>query len=133
MKKLIFPALAASLFASVAMADPMATITARQEWYKSLGAVMKPMSELAKAYDAEAVKAEAAKLEAALEVDTSGFYPEGTSATEFPCKTRAKPEIWKEQAKFNDGASWPVQAGHPCIGCSEPEFWDKFTPFYQEL
>jgi [NiFe] hydrogenase small subunit len=36
-------------------------------------------------------------------------------------------------AKFNDGASWPVQAGHPCIGCSQPEFWDKFTPFYQEL
>jgi [NiFe] hydrogenase small subunit len=36
-------------------------------------------------------------------------------------------------AKFNDGTSWPVQAGHPCIGCSQPEFWDKFTPFYQEL
>jgi [NiFe] hydrogenase small subunit len=36
-------------------------------------------------------------------------------------------------AKFNDGASWPVQAGHPCIGCSQPDFWDKFTPFYQEL
>lgn len=33
--------------------------------------------------------------------------------------------------KFNDGASWPVQAGHPCIGCSEPNFWDKFTPFYK--
>ncbi|MEJ5358617.1 MAG: hydrogenase small subunit [Desulfobacterales bacterium] len=35
--------------------------------------------------------------------------------------------------KFNSGCSWPVQAGHPCIGCSQPEFWDKFTPFYQEL
>jgi [NiFe] hydrogenase small subunit len=35
--------------------------------------------------------------------------------------------------KYNDGTSWPVQAGHPCIGCSQPEFWDKFTPFYQEL
>lgn len=33
--------------------------------------------------------------------------------------------------KFNDGTSWPVQAGHPCIGCSEPNFWDKFTPFYK--
>ena len=31
------------------------------------------------------------------------------------------------------GTSWPVQAGHPCIGCSQPDFWDKFTPFYQEL
>jgi len=36
-------------------------------------------------------------------------------------------------AKFNDGTSWPVEAGHPCIGCSQPDFWDKFTPFYQEL
>jgi [NiFe] hydrogenase small subunit len=31
--------------------------------------------------------------------------------------------------KFNDGTSWPVEAGHPCIGCSEPDFWDKLTPF----
>ncbi|MEZ4568341.1 MAG: hypothetical protein R2860_15735 [Desulfobacterales bacterium] len=21
-------------------------------------------------------------------------------------------------AKFNEGTSWPVQAGHPCMGCS---------------
>jgi len=35
--------------------------------------------------------------------------------------------------KFNDGTSWPVEAGHPCIGCSEPNFWDKMTPFYEEL
>jgi [NiFe] hydrogenase small subunit len=35
-------------------------------------------------------------------------------------------------AKFNDETSWPVQAGHPCIGCSEPDFWDRFTPFYRE-
>ena len=33
--------------------------------------------------------------------------------------------------KWNDGTSWPVQAGHPCIGCSEPNFWDKFTPFFK--
>jgi [NiFe] hydrogenase small subunit len=36
-------------------------------------------------------------------------------------------------AKFNDGTSWPIEAGAPCIGCSEPDFWDKFTPFYEEL
>lgn len=35
--------------------------------------------------------------------------------------------------KFNGGTSWPVQAGHPCIGCSEPDFWDKFSPFYEEM
>jgi [NiFe] hydrogenase small subunit len=33
---------------------------------------------------------------------------------------------------FNDGTSWPVLAGHPCIGCSEPDFWDTMTPFYRE-
>ncbi len=36
-------------------------------------------------------------------------------------------------AKFNDGTSWPIEAGAPCLGCSEPKFWDKFTPFYEEL
>jgi [NiFe] hydrogenase small subunit len=33
--------------------------------------------------------------------------------------------------KFHGGTSWPIQAGHPCIGCSEPDFWDKMTPFYK--
>lgn len=36
-------------------------------------------------------------------------------------------------AKYNDGTSWPVEAGHPCIGCSEPNFWDTMTPFYEEF
>ena len=36
-------------------------------------------------------------------------------------------------AKFNDGTSWPVEAGHPCIGCSEPNFWDQMSPFYEEF
>ncbi|MDR2572795.1 MAG: hydrogenase small subunit [Desulfovibrio sp.] len=31
---------------------------------------------------------------------------------------------------FNE-TNWPVRAGHPCIGCSEPDFWDSMTPFYQ--
>ncbi len=34
------------------------------------------------------------------------------------------------KARFND-TNWPVGAGHPCIGCSEPDFWDDMTPFYQ--
>jgi [NiFe] hydrogenase small subunit len=34
--------------------------------------------------------------------------------------------------KFHGGTSWPIQAGHPCIGCSEPGFWDEMTPFYRE-
>jgi len=34
--------------------------------------------------------------------------------------------------RFNDGANWPVDAGHPCIGCSEPDFWDKLSPFFKK-
>ena len=34
--------------------------------------------------------------------------------------------------KFNEGTSWPVDAGHPCIGCSEPNFWDDMAPFFVE-
>lgn len=36
-------------------------------------------------------------------------------------------------AEFNDGTNWPIGAGHPCIGCSEPDFWDKMTPFFEEM
>ena len=35
--------------------------------------------------------------------------------------------------RYNDGTSWPVMAGHGCIGCSEPGFWDTMTPFYRRL
>jgi len=31
---------------------------------------------------------------------------------------------------FNE-VNWPVKAGHPCIGCSEPGFWDNLSPFYE--
>ncbi len=30
---------------------------------------------------------------------------------------------------WNDGTSWPVAAGHGCVGCTEPHFWDRMTPF----
>ncbi|WP_345978572.1 hydrogenase small subunit [Sulfurimonas sp. HSL3-2] len=29
--------------------------------------------------------------------------------------------------KFNGGTSWPVQAGHGCMGCTEKGFFDKFA------
>lgn len=32
--------------------------------------------------------------------------------------------------KWNGGTSWPVQSGHPCLGCSQPDFWDG-GGFYQ--
>ena len=47
--------------------------------------------------------------------------------------------------RFNDGTSWPVGAGHGCISCTQPDFWelekyqtvalDTFTPaaFYPDV
>ncbi len=34
---------------------------------------------------------------------------------------------------WNTRTSWPIGAGHPCIGCTEPFFWDTMTPFYGRL
>jgi hydrogenase small subunit len=35
--------------------------------------------------------------------------------------------------QWNTHTSWPIGAGHPCIGCTEPQFWDTMTPFYNRL
>lgn len=35
--------------------------------------------------------------------------------------------------RFNSHTSWPIQAGHGCIGCSEPDFWDNMGPFEEPL
>jgi hydrogenase small subunit len=34
--------------------------------------------------------------------------------------------------KWNNGTSFPIEAGHPCLGCSEPNFWDD-GGFYEPL
>ena len=26
-----------------------------------------------------------------------------------------------------------MEAGHGCVGCSQPDFWDTMTPFYGQL
>jgi hydrogenase small subunit len=35
--------------------------------------------------------------------------------------------------QWNTRTSWPIGAGHPCIGCTEPFFWDTMAPFYGRL
>ena len=34
--------------------------------------------------------------------------------------------------KWNNGAGWPIEGGHPCLGCSEPDSWDG-GGFYKAL
>ncbi|GAB2500400.1 Uptake hydrogenase small subunit precursor [Corynebacterium atrinae] len=35
--------------------------------------------------------------------------------------------------QWNLKSGWPIGAGHPCIGCTEKDFFDTFTPFYSTL
>ncbi len=57
---------------------------------------------------------------------------QGWCLYEMGCKG---PETFKNcpRVKYNEGTSWPVGAGHGCIGCAEPAFWDKMSPFYRRL
>ena len=34
--------------------------------------------------------------------------------------------------KWNQGTSFPIQSGHGCLGCSEPDFWDAGS-FYKAI
>lgn len=34
--------------------------------------------------------------------------------------------------RWNNGTSYPIQSGHPCIGCSEANFWDKGSFYSRE-
>ncbi|PTQ51666.1 MAG: [Ni,Fe] uptake hydrogenase, small subunit [Brockia lithotrophica] len=36
------------------------------------------------------------------------------------------------ELRWNGGLSWPIQSGHPCIGCAAPNFWDE-GPFYSRV
>ncbi len=73
------------------------------------------------------------------------FYDQGKFATSFDGETARRgwclfelgckgPVTYNACAttKWNDGTSFPIQSGHGCIGCSEPNFWDE-GPLYKAL
>ncbi|MCE5261907.1 MAG: hydrogenase small subunit [Deltaproteobacteria bacterium] len=37
------------------------------------------------------------------------------------------------RVRFNDAVSWPVMAGHGCMGCTEPAFWDTMAPLEKSI
>ncbi len=37
------------------------------------------------------------------------------------------------KVKFNAKTSWPVQSGHGCMACSEPNFWDEFGSYEEPM
>ena len=44
-------------------------------------------------------------------------------ATGTPCST----------FEWNLGQSFPIKAGHPCLGCTERHFFDRMSPFYRRV
>jgi len=34
---------------------------------------------------------------------------------------------------WNGTSYWPIGAGHGCVGCMSPRFWDTMSPFYERL
>jgi len=37
------------------------------------------------------------------------------------------------KVRFNDAISWPIMAGHGCMGCTEPNFWDTMAPLEKPI
>ena len=35
--------------------------------------------------------------------------------------------------RWNEGTNWPIGAGHGCIACASPRFWEAMSPFYGRL
>ena len=35
--------------------------------------------------------------------------------------------------RWNEGTNWPIGAGHGCIACASPRFWERMSPFYDRL
>jgi hydrogenase small subunit len=45
------------------------------------------------------------------------------------------PEVFANcpTVRYGGGTSWAVKAGHGCVGCTMPGFWDAMTPAYRRL
>ncbi|SOC02310.1 c-type cytochrome [Rhodobacter maris] len=102
---------AALVLGTAAYADGMETVKARQDYFKSLGGSMKAMMGVAKNYDAEAAKAEAAKLETLLATDVGPLFAPGTSDADFPGESDAKASIWANMDDFGAKGKAMHEAG----------------------
>jgi cytochrome c556 len=80
--------------------DKMGAVTARQDFMKAQGGDVKAISDYAKGQGDKAKAAAAVDDLIARNPKILTLFPAGTSATDFPGKTYAKPEIWSDMDKF---------------------------------
>lgn len=79
--------------------DKLAEVTARQDFMKAQGADVKAITEYSKGQGDQqaALKAVDDLIARAPKIDT--LFPAGTSASDFPGKSNAKPELWTDWDK----------------------------------
>lgn len=112
---LALPVAALALGTVAYASDAKDVLEAREAYFKSLGKSMKAMMGVAKSFDAEAAKAEAANLEKILATDAGPLFAPGTSSTDFPGETEAKASIWANMDDFGAKGKAMHEAGAEVI------------------
>jgi cytochrome c556 len=79
--------------------DKMGAVTARQDFMKAQGADVKAISDFSKGQGDQAAATKAVDDLIARNPKIVDQFPTGTSATDFPGKTYAKPELWTDWDK----------------------------------
>jgi len=79
--------------------DKLAAIKTRQDFMKAQGADVKTISDFTKGNADQAAAQKAADDLVARQPKIDALFVPGTSATDFPGKTNAKPEIWTDKDK----------------------------------
>ncbi len=91
--------LVSGVFGVSAQASKEAVIKERQEFMKAQGGDAKAVSDYAKGQGDQAAAQKAAEDLIARAPKIMALFPAGTSTTEFPDKTKAKPELFTETDK----------------------------------
>lgn len=130
---LVLPVAALALGSAAYASDVKEVLEAREAYFKSLGGSMKAMTGVAKAFDAEAAKAEAAKLEKILATDVAPLFPAGTSSTDLPGETEAKAAIWENMADFGAKGKAMHEAGTAVIAAANAGDGAAFGAALQKL
>jgi cytochrome c556 len=99
-------AMAVALMVSVrAEGDVAAIVAKRQTTMKALSANVKAINDYTADKADQSAAIAAAKEIVELGKTVPSLFPPGTGMQAMPGKSGARPEIWTEQAKFNDAAS----------------------------
>lgn len=91
--------LGASVVSGAAQEDKLAAIKARQDFMKAQGADVKVVTAYVKGQGNQEAALKAANDLVARAPKIISLFVPGTSAKDFPGKTKAKPEIWTEMSK----------------------------------